>query len=66
MESKQCKQCACWVCRWYGTDNCYHDTRKPCWDCRGKRHERQHVQNKIDMCPGWVQAPKIIMNMRDH
>lgn len=64
MESKQCKQCKCWNCRWYGTDNCYHDTNKPCWECAGKRHERQHVQAKIDICTGWERAPKIIMDMR--
>ena len=65
MESKQCKQCECWNCRWCGTDNCYYDTDKPCRACSGKRNERQHVQDKICTCQRWEKAPKIIMNMRN-
>ena len=64
MLSKQCKQCRCWNCRWCGTDNCYCDTNKPCWECNGKRHERDYIQNKIDTCLGWELASQIVIEHR--
>lgn len=58
MASKRnpCKECACFYCRWIGTDNCREDVLKPCYKCG----ETNRSKKPMPMCKSFCRKGDMI------